>query len=257
MLTIQRSIPIPRIGLNKLINYIVFVGENPGINCSAIRDRGLDIGKGRGDITRFFQRIGIVSVDNECNVKLTDIGNTLFKTLNNDLALAKTLMHLILYSELPHYRLLIDVISENGTVSVDELHEKINQRMRELSPTAWLNDVAYKALIGLAADLDVIEVVGNRVSIKYVASVSECIRRSIVILGGQRILRFDDLSNCLRQVFRNLDNTSLINGIGDCVEPIMAPNPVNARSAYLKVIDEDCVIRRIVNAVFKTPFGPG
>ncbi|MFP3491374.1 MAG: hypothetical protein RXN86_01225, partial [Vulcanisaeta sp.] len=75
MLTIQRSIPIPRIGLNKLINYIVFVGENPGINCSAIRDRGLDIGKGRGDITRFFQRIGIVSVDNECNVKLTDIGN--------------------------------------------------------------------------------------------------------------------------------------------------------------------------------------
>jgi hypothetical protein len=256
MLTIQRSIPIPRIGLSKLINYILFVGENPGVNCSTVRSNGLDIGKGRGDITRFFERIGIITVDDECNIELTEMGRVLFNALNTDLYLAKILMHLLLYSELPHYRLLIDTVSKEGSMDIKELRDRVNQRMRELSPTAWLNDVAFKALIGLAVDLDVIEVVGDRVSMKHVASVSECIRRSIVILGGQRILRFDDLSNCLRQVFRNLDNASLINGISDCVEPVMAPNPVNARSAYLKVIDEDCVVKRIINTVLKTPFSP-
>lgn len=45
MLNIQRSIPIPRISLEKLINYMLTVGENPGIDCSTIKERGLDIGK--------------------------------------------------------------------------------------------------------------------------------------------------------------------------------------------------------------------
>ncbi|WP_243669099.1 hypothetical protein [Vulcanisaeta sp. JCM 16161] len=128
MLNIQRSIPIPRISLEKLINYILVVGENPGINCSAIKDRGLDIGKGRGDITRFFQRIGLVEVYGDCNIRLTDTGNTLYRALNRDLALSKMLLHLILYKELPHYRLLINLISEEGPINIAELHKLINQK---------------------------------------------------------------------------------------------------------------------------------
>ncbi|WP_054857983.1 hypothetical protein [Vulcanisaeta sp. JCM 16159] len=114
MLNIQRSIPIPRISLEKLINYILSIGENPGIDCSTLKDRGLDIGKGRGDITRFFQRIGVIEVYGDCNIRLTDTGNMLYRALNMDLTLSKMLFHLILYRELPHYRLLINLISEEG-----------------------------------------------------------------------------------------------------------------------------------------------
>lgn len=152
MLNIQRSIPIPRISLEKLVNYILTVGDNPGISCSALKDKGLEIGKGGrgGDITRFFQRIGgVVEVyGGDCSVRLTDVGNALYMALNRDVALSKMLFHLILYKELPHYRLLINLISEEGPLSITELHRLINQRIRELSPTAWLNEVAFKAIIG-------------------------------------------------------------------------------------------------------------
>ncbi len=84
----------------------------------------------------------------DCSVRLTDVGNALYMALNRDVALSKMLFHLILYKELPHYRLLINLISEEGPLSITELHRLINQRIRELSPTAWLNEVAFKAIIG-------------------------------------------------------------------------------------------------------------
>ncbi|GAB6944616.1 hypothetical protein [Vulcanisaeta sp. JCM 14467] len=250
MLNIQRSIPIPRISLEKLINYMLTVGENPGIDCSTIKERGLDIGKGRGDITRFFQRIGIVEVYGDCNIRLTDAGNALYRALNRDVALSKMLFHLILYRELPHYRLLINTISEEGPVSITELHKLINQRMRELSPTAWLNEVAFKALIGLAVDLGVVEVVNGEVNIRYAASISECIRRAIAPIGNQKVLRLDDLSTCIKQLLGDIDiRQSLINNLDGCVEPIIAPGPSGPRSTYFRVLNEDCVVKQVVNSI--------
>ena len=254
MLNIQRSIPIPRIGLEKLMNYIIAVGEDPGIECRELRDRGLDIGKGRGDITRFFQRIGIVEVNGDCSIRLTNVGNTLYRALNRDVGLFKMLFHLVLYRELPHYRLLINTISEEGPMGIDELHKSINQRMRELSPTAWLNEVAFKALIGLATDLGVVDVTNGEVGIRYTASVSECIRRAVVTIGSQRVLRIDELSNCIRQLLGNIDiRQALVNGLDGCVEPIIAPGPMGPKSTYFRVLDEDCVVRQVVNAILSMP----
>ncbi|MGC8606031.1 MAG: hypothetical protein ACP5GZ_01255 [Vulcanisaeta sp.] len=254
MLNIQRSIPIPRIGLEKLVNYILAIGENPGINCAAIKDKGLDIGKGRGDITRFFQRIGIIEVYGNCNIKLTNIGNVVYRALNEDLTLAKMLLHLILYRELPHYRLLIDLISDNRSISVSELHELINQKMRELSPTAWLNEVAFKAIIGLATDLEVVNVENGRIGIKYTASVSECIKGSMVTLNTQKILRLDNLNDCLKRLLRNIDiKPLLINNLDSCVEPIVAPGLAGPKSTYFKIINEDCVIKQIINTILSMP----
>ncbi len=253
MLSIQRSIPIPRIGLEKLINYIIFVGENPGVNCSVIKDKGLDVGKGRGDITRFFQRIGIIDVNNDCNVKLTDVGLVIFNALNTDLSLAKALMHLVLYSELPHYKVLIDVVSEENSIDADELREKINRRIKDLSPTAWINEVAYKALLGLAVDLDVIEIINGKVSIRFTASISECIKKSIVLMNNQKVFRLDDLSQCLSQLFKNFDIKTLLNNINGCVEPIVAPGPFGSKSTYFRVVNENCLVKQIINTIFKMP----
>ncbi|MFB6470976.1 MAG: hypothetical protein TU36_007085 [Vulcanisaeta sp. AZ3] len=184
---------------------------------------------------------------------MTEIGNTIFKALNNDIYLAKTLMHLIFYNEIPHYKLLIITVSERDLISLNELHEEVNHRIRELSPTAWLNDVAFKTLIGLAVDLDVIKVEDGKVSIRYAASVSECIRVSIVSLGGQRILRTDELNNCLRRIFNGLNTEQLINNISadGCVEPIIAPSRTNPKAAYLKVLDENCIVRQVIKEISK------
>ncbi|WP_054854213.1 hypothetical protein [Vulcanisaeta distributa] len=255
MLNIQRSIPIPRISLEKLINYILSIGENPGIDCSTLKDRGgLDIGKGRGDITRFFQRIGgVVEVyGGDCNIRLTDTGNMLYRALNRDLTLSKMLFHLILYRELPHYRLLINLISEEGPTSVTELHRLINQKMRELSPTAWLNEVAFKAIIGLAVDLGVVEITnGGEVSIRYTASISECIRKAMAPIGSQKVLRLDDLDNCIKQLLGGVLDIKqpLINNLDGCVEPIIAPGPLGPKSTYFKILNEDCVVKQIVNTI--------
>lgn len=250
MLSIQRSIPIPRIGLDKLINYIIAVGESPGINCSTIKERGLDIGKGRGDITRFFMRINMVQVRDDCSVFLTEIGNKVYNALINDISLGKSMLHLILYNELPHYKLLIDLVAEEGEVSINELFQKLNDRVHALSPTAWVNEVAFKALIGLARDLDVIEVSNGRVSLRYTASVSECLRKSSVLLDGQKIIKMSELESCLRGTVKNVNVIALINEIRDCVEPIVAPG-LNPKSSYFKVINESCVIKALLNALLE------
>lgn len=123
--------------------------------------------------------------------------------------------------------------------------------MRDLSPTAWLNEVAFKAIIGLATDLGVVEVVNGEVSIRYTASVSECIRRSMALIGSQKVLRLDDLSTCIKQSLGGLDiKQSLINNLDGCVEPIMAPpGPLGPKSTYFKVLNEDCVIKQVVNTI--------
>ncbi len=248
MLGIQRSIPIPRIGIDKLINYIITVGENPGINCSTLRSKGLDIGKGRGDITRFFARIGIVRVGEDCSVALTEVGQGIYRALIRDVYLGKSLLHLVLYSELPHYRLLMDLVAMEGEVGVDDLFKKVNERVRELSPSAWINEVAFKALLGLGKDLGVINVSNGRVSLRHAAAVSECLRSASVELDGQEIVRLGDLESCLRGVVGAFDSGRFMDMVRDCVEPIVAPG-TNPRASYLKILNRECVLRALLSTL--------
>ncbi|WP_243669097.1 hypothetical protein [Vulcanisaeta sp. JCM 16161] len=119
-----------------------------------------------------------------------------------------------------------------------------------MSPTAWLNEVAFKAIIGLATDLGVVEVVNGEVSIKYTASVSECIRRAMASIGPQKVLRIDDLNTCIKQSLGGIDiKQSLINSLDGCVEPIIAPGPLGPKSTYFKILNEDCVVKQVVNTI--------
>lgn len=250
MLSIQRSIPIPRIGLDKLVNYIVTVGENPGINCSVIKEKGLDIGKGKGDITRFFMRINVVQVKDNCAIFLTEIGEKVYRALINDVSLGKSMLHLVLYNELPHYKLLIDLIANEGEVSLNELFQRLNEKVHSISPTAWVNEVAFKTLIGLARDLDVIDVSNGKVSLRYTASVSECLRNASVSLDGQEIIKVSELKACLGSIIKDVNMDAFMTEIKDCVEPIVAPG-INPKSSYFKIINKDCVIKALLNALLK------
>ncbi len=96
------------------------------------------------------------------------------------------------------------------------------------------------------------EVVNGEVSIKYTASISECIRRAMVLIGSQKVLRLDDLNACVKQLLGNIDiKQLLINSLDGCVEPIIAPpGPLGPpKSTYFRVLNEDCVVKQVVNVI--------
>jgi hypothetical protein len=251
MLRVQRSIPIPRISLDRLIKYVVRVGEEPGVGIGTLRGEGLDFGKGRGDITRFFQVVGIVEVD-QGSVRLTPLGMRLLEAFNNDVRMGMLLMHIILYRELPQYSILVDTVSERGELSTEELYAEVNRRIRELSPTAWVNEVAFKALLGLSSDLGIIEVRGDRVRLSHLGLPEDCVRRYSVNVGGRVMLRTRDLEDCLsRLVGRGVDSMKALGeaaGVG-CIEWVMAPGSTGPWSSYMRITDEECLIRKLTESI--------
>ncbi|MEM1598090.1 MAG: hypothetical protein QW598_02795 [Pyrobaculum sp.] len=149
---IQRSITFPPIRIDKIDEYVVYVAKHrPTINM--LREGGLEIGRGRGDITRFFERLGVVETRGEV-VELTPLGRQLV-TFREAVGIA--VYHALFYQRAPQYRLLVDLIREVGAVDQQQLYEKANISLRQVSPTAWINKVAFRTLLQIAADLRAVE----------------------------------------------------------------------------------------------------
>jgi len=248
MLRVQRSIPIPRISLERLVKYIIRVGEEPGIDVVKLRMEGLDFGKGRGDITRFFQALGIIDVSNG-GVRLTPLGERLFTALGSDVRIGKLFLHMVLYRELPQYAILVNTVSELAEVRLKELHAEINRRIRKLSPTAWINEVAFKALLGLSSDLGILEVRGDVVRPNNLGF-AECVRRYSEDVGGRSMIRVKDLEECLSNLLgRIIEVMSALNEAArtGCIEWVMAPSPAGPRSSYARIMSEECLIRKLTD----------
>jgi len=196
-LNVQRSIPFPRVSLNKLLAYIEAVGDNYGLRKGDVRNKNLDIGKGKGDITRFFLRIGIVEENGEA-IELTQHGWAIYNSIKMG-AGAKQL-HSYLMNALPQYKLLIDVLLKNGSINEDELFNLLNEEIRRLSPSSWINKVAFKALLGLLIDAHIVVKVGkviNYTNGDMVTRIKTCIDTNKVKLGDYYLLSINKLSKCI------------------------------------------------------------
>ncbi|MEZ0318725.1 MAG: hypothetical protein ABWK05_01850 [Pyrobaculum sp.] len=145
---IQRSITFPPIRISRIDEYVVYVAKHrPTINI--LREEGLEIGRGRGDITRFFERLGVVETRGEA-VELTSLGKQLMTFRE---ALGSAVYHALFYQRIPQYRILIDLIKKSGAVDQQQLYDQANLSLRQISPTAWINKVAFRTLLQIAADL--------------------------------------------------------------------------------------------------------
>jgi hypothetical protein len=147
VVAVQRSITFPPIRLKRIDDYLMYVARR-NATLSDLRENGLEIGRGKGDITRFLERLKVVEVVNGV-VALTALGKTLVSLRE---WLGHAVYHPLLYQRVPQYRLLIDTVRERD-FGVEELYMAVNDRLSKISPTAWLNKVAFKTLLQIAEDL--------------------------------------------------------------------------------------------------------
>lgn len=154
--TLQRSITFPPIRLKKIDDYVIYITTHE-VSLEELKERGFDIGKGKGDITRFLERLKIVEVLNG-SVRLTALGRR-FVTLKEILGLS--IYHALFFQRVPQYRLLVEILKEVREVRREDLYNLVNDRISKISPTAWVNKVAFKTLLQIAEDLNVAKRNGN------------------------------------------------------------------------------------------------
>lgn len=152
VVTVQRSITFPPIKLRRIDAYVMYIARK-NASLDELRESGLEIGRGKGDITRFLERLRVVEVINGA-VTLSALGKTLVSYRE---WLGPAVYHALLYQRVPQYRLLIDAVKEMGGVGSEALHTAVNDRLSRISPTAWLNKVAFKTLLQIAEDLGAVE----------------------------------------------------------------------------------------------------
>jgi hypothetical protein len=151
VITIQRSITFPPIKLRRIDEYIAYVAKHTP-TLDELREAGLEIGRGRGDITRFLERIKVVEVSNG-KMSLTATGRQLV-SLREVLGVA--VYHALFFQRVPQYRLLVEVVAGlNG--DFDKLYKAVNDRLSSISPSAWLNKVAFKTILQIAEDVGAVE----------------------------------------------------------------------------------------------------
>ena len=155
VVTVQRSITFPPIRLRRIDEYVMYIARR-NATLNDLRESGLEIGRGKGDITRFLERLKVVEVVNGV-VVLTTLGKTLVSLRE---WLGHAVYHPLLYQRVPQYKLLIDVVRERN-IGIEELHAAVNDRLLKISPTAWLNKVAFKTLLQIAEDLGAVDKQGG------------------------------------------------------------------------------------------------
>ncbi len=231
----QRSIPFPRIRIDKLVDYLKSVAEGR-LSVDELKERGLDFGKGKGDLTRFFERLGVVKVD-DGYVELTDIGHRLVELLDVKGAFA---IHELLLSNIPQYEALVKVLKALGRAGEDELMAKVNDEVKRQYPSTWVNKVALRAMLGILKDLGIVAKKGG----EYVylggveaGSVNECLNRLSVTMGGEYLVSLVELSNCLG---RQIDASALSN----CGHLITSPGDI-----LLKYRDPACVVMALARGI--------
>jgi len=219
-MTLQRSIPFPRIGVDKLIGYLTYIKDNGPVEVGELKEAGLDFGKGRGDITRFFEKLGLVAVQGNL-VSLTGEGEKLVDRVRE---YGIRVLHEYLFNELPQYRLLVSVLRELGSASEDELLSNLNKRLADEFPAAWVNRVALRSMLGILQDLGMVVKVNGAVT--YIdgdaADPLECLRRLSIQVSEQYLVSLRELSNCLGRVL----NPS---ALSECGVLITAPNDTMLR----------------------------
>lgn len=230
-LVIQRSIPFPRIRVGKLIDYLATIHREGSVSLSELKNRGLDFGKGRGDLTRFFEKLGLVKV-NDGAVSLTEEGKALVSKIDVHGARA---IHEYLINELPQYKVVIDVLRDFRALSEEELYAEVNRRISAESPSAWVNKVAIRSMLGIMRDVGVI----SKINGKYVyvdsptGTINECLGRLSVKLGDGYIISMGELSKCIGGLV-DASRLSL------CGSLIAAPNDI-----LLRFKDPLCVRRAL------------
>jgi len=201
-----RSVPFPPISISRIVEYIRYVGERGYVSVSELKDKGIEIGKGRGDITRFLTWLGIVGDSNQ-GIYLTNLGRVLLELVE---AIGVSAFHAPLYVMVQPYRSLIDYVASNGQVNVSGIE----------SVLGMLNRVARKTVIRFGIDTGAISMIGD--TVRYLGDpvkngLSRCLGNHPSMNDVARCLPSSiDMSNCITTISRVASSRVLSIDV-DCV----------------------------------------
>jgi len=181
VLSIQRSITFPPIKLDRILAYLENVVEKK-LDVRQLKELGLDIGRGKGDVTRFLERIGIVQTSER--VELTKRGLEVYSLIRQ---FDKSILHIVFYNTIIQYKIFIDIIKKYNNTNLEDIYNFINMELNKISPTAWLNKVAFKTLVALALDLGVVAKEGG--SLIYAG---DPVERSVLKFFDERGVKIGD-----------------------------------------------------------------
>ncbi len=193
---VARSIPFPRIPITRIVEYVNMVAMSNGIDVERLKEAGLDIGRGRGDITRFLEKIGVVE-ERGRKVYLTAVGKKLQSFLA---AIGPPVLHRYMVAKVPLYGIAVELLSRRGSLPLEEFYHELNRELASVSPSAWLNRVAFRALLGMMRDTGYAQVGNGRVAAlgdPLVATVRKCVEEKGISIGGEPYVSAWDLRQCL------------------------------------------------------------
>ncbi len=195
MFPLQRSIPFPPIRLERIERYLQFLVQRGSATIDELKHEQLDFGKGKGDITRFLERLGLVAVSG----KTVTPTKTAYDLLTAHKLVGPAAFHPILRAALTQYRILVELIEERRSIKLEELHETLNKRLSEISPSGWVNNVAFKSLVAIAVDVGLAKKDGG-----FLIYVGDPIARALdergAVIGG--IAYVDDVPEWLKECTR-------------------------------------------------------
>ncbi len=241
MLTIQRSIPIPPVKLEKILNYIKYVCERDGADPEELKKAGLDFGRGIGDITRFLKNIEVVTIV-QGKVKICE--QSLCKDIEN-VETFKSKFHKVLYEKLPQYQIIYNIIKEKGKINIEELYTEANIKISEISPSSWINKVAFRTVLTFLTELGLIKKTGNTVehiSKTKLDTAIACLKEKISKIGTRYYLSVKEIAECL-----NVDMTTVLEKAkqGNYIRFVKAPST----ASLLELKDIEKGIRELVNLI--------
>ncbi|NPB00213.1 MAG: hypothetical protein GXO10_02465 [Crenarchaeota archaeon] len=157
MSIVQKSIPFPPTRLEKIVNYLLYIKDKP-VSVQELKERKVDFGRGRGDITRFLSQIGLIEIENS-KVRLSRLGKVLVEFVrdNRPSIMFKILFNNYMIDRVLTYRILIDTLRDIGRARFEDLYTIVNDVLKKTSPSLWINKVAYRSLVTLALDLEIVE----------------------------------------------------------------------------------------------------
>ncbi len=242
MLTTQRSIPIPPIRVERILAYLRHICERGEATPDELKKLGLDFGRGVGDITRFLKNIGLVTVSQGkvriCESEINRICGAL-----SDPSQFRKILHEILYERLVQYKLACDIVRSRGRIGMDELYQELNSMISEISPSSWVNKVAFRTILTFLIDLGVVKRNGNTIEHTARARADEvmtCIRSRISRVGTKLYLSISDIATCVGS-----DERTVVSRLSEAryVRFVKAPSTV----ALVEVKDFEKGIKEILS----------
>ncbi len=237
---VQKSIPFPPIKLDRILRYLTYVNGRGEVSVEELKRLNIDFGRGRGDITRFLNSIGLIELRNN-KVKLTGKGRILSRYCreSNCSTMFKILFNNYLCDRVLSYRVLRDVVEKIKVVDIEELYNKLNLHIRKVVPNAWINKVAYRSLLTIMINLELIERVNKQiVYIGLEEKLRKYVEDSLVKIGQELYLDLKSLSDML-----GIDVDLLRNILRDIVIPIKSPK---LDYELVKLRDVESVIQKLV-----------